>query len=63
MNQTQAIALAKQLCAEAVEADLDHAYFARPSHNNTQAWAVLELNRKGMQHVALWVSPELSFPL
>ena len=63
MNQAQAAALANQLCAEAIESDLNHAYFAQPSHNDTQTWAVLELDRKGMQHVALWVSPDLSFPL
>lgn len=63
MDQAQARALSLELCREAEEADLDHAYFVIPSHNDTQSWAVLEMARKGMLHVALWISPDLSFPI
>lgn len=63
MNKAAAIALANNLANEAEEATLDHAYFVQPSQNDTETWAVLELDRKGMAHVALWVSPTLSFSL
>lgn len=64
MKKTQAHYLRAQLACEAKEAGLPHLYSLRESANDPEVFAVLEsLATPVNTPVALWVSPDLSFPI